>query len=342
VLAWYDKRLMNYPSSVAVTWQTTIEELSHSERKLLNILAWLAPEPIPLSLLEGNIVDVADARDALAGLASWSLARWMADGEGFTVHRLVQEITRQRLSDNNKNDALDSAVALLDRALPSPDWNQKGWRLWEQLAPHCRNLLNRLRDHVLEPKATRIMSQLAVWLNNRAEHGEAEPLYRRALAIFEKSFDPEHPNVATGLNNLAGLLRDTNRLAEAEPLFRRALAIGEKSFGPEHPDVAIRLNNLAVLLGDTNRLAEAEPLFRRALAIDEKSLGPDHPNVGRDLNNLAGPLRDTNRLAEAEPLYRRALAIFEKSLGPEHPNVAIGLNNLAGLLRDTRAARPGC
>jgi hypothetical protein len=79
VLAWYDKRLMNYPSSVAVTWQTTIQELSQSERKLLNILACFGPEPIPLSLLEGRIVNDADARDALAGLASWSLARWMAD-----------------------------------------------------------------------------------------------------------------------------------------------------------------------------------------------------------------------------------------------------------------------
>ena len=123
VLAWYDKRLMNYSSSVAVTWQTTIEELSHSERKLLNILAWLAPEPIPLSLLEGNIVDGADARDTLARLASWNLARWMADREGFTVHHLVQEITRQRLSGNEKHDTLDSAGALLDRALPSPEWD---------------------------------------------------------------------------------------------------------------------------------------------------------------------------------------------------------------------------
>jgi hypothetical protein len=44
VLTWHDERLMQYPKSVATTWQTTIEELSHSERKLLNILAWLAPE----------------------------------------------------------------------------------------------------------------------------------------------------------------------------------------------------------------------------------------------------------------------------------------------------------
>jgi Flp pilus assembly protein TadD len=82
--------------------------------------------------------------------------------------------------------------------------------------------------NVLEPKATPIMNHLAAWLDNRAEHGEAEPLYRRALAIKEKSFGPEHPEVATGLNNLALLLGATNRLAEAEPLLRRALAIDEK------------------------------------------------------------------------------------------------------------------
>ena len=55
---------------------------------------------------------------------------------------------------------------------------------------------------------------------------------RRALAINEKSFGPDHPNVAIRLNNLAQLLKATNRLAEAEPLMRRALAIDEKSSAP--------------------------------------------------------------------------------------------------------------
>jgi tetratricopeptide (TPR) repeat protein len=158
---------------------------------------------------------------------------------------------------------------------------------------------------------------------------------RRALAIDERSFGPDHPNVAIRLNNLAQLLQATNRLAEAEPLMRRALAISERSFGPDHPEVATDLDNLAGLLQDTNRLAEAEPLMRRALGIDEKSLGPDHPNVAVRLINLAGLLRATNRLAEAEPLYRRALAIDEKSFGPDHPEVATDLNNLAALLQDT-------
>ena len=41
---------------------------------------------------------------------------------------------------------------------------------------------------------------------------------RRALAINEKSYGQDHPNVAIRLNNLAALLQATNRLAEAEPL----------------------------------------------------------------------------------------------------------------------------
>jgi tetratricopeptide (TPR) repeat protein len=180
-----------------------------------------------------------------------------------------------------------------------------------------------------------LLGWLTASLHELADWTEAEPLMRRALAVSEKSFGTEHPVVAVSLNNLAQLLKATNRLAEAEPLMRRALAIDETSFGNERPNVAIRLNNLAQLLQDTNRLAEAEPLMRRALVIDEKSFGNEHPKVAIRLNNLALLLHATNRLAEAEPLIRRALAIDEKSLGPEHPNVARDLNNLAQLLQDT-------
>jgi hypothetical protein len=71
---------------------------------------------------------------------------------------------------------------------------------------------------------------------------EAEPLMKRALAIDEAAFGPDHPDVATRLNNLAGLLQATSRLAEAEPLWRRALHIDEAACGPDEPDLASRRN----------------------------------------------------------------------------------------------------
>jgi CHAT domain-containing protein/tetratricopeptide (TPR) repeat protein len=182
-----------------------------------------------------------------------------------------------------------------------------------------------------------VLNSRIIKLYQDGKYAEAIPLARHALAIDERSFGPNHPNVAVCLNNLAQLLQATNRLAEAEPLMRRALAIDEKSLGPKHPHVAVDLNNLAVLLEEGfGRYDESEKLKRRALAINEKSFGPEHPNVARDLNNLAILLEERfGRYDESEKLKRRALAIDEKSFGSEHPNVARDLNNLAQLLQAT-------
>ena len=54
--------------------------------------------------------------------------------------------------------------------------------------------------------------EVAIDLNNLATAAsatnrlaEAEPLMRRALAIFETSLGPDHPNTVTARNNLAAL-----------------------------------------------------------------------------------------------------------------------------------------
>jgi tetratricopeptide (TPR) repeat protein len=332
VLAWYDERLIQYPGSVATALQASVDQLTQPERKLLNILAWFAPERIPVSLLDGEPMDGTDSRDALGGLASWNLARWTAEGDAFTIHRLTQEITRQRLSDNERDDTLGLAVGLLDRVLPSPEWDQKGWRLWERLAPHCRILLRYLRDHPLKPKATRMMGALAVWLRNRAEHGEAEPLLRQVLAIQEQDLGPEHPDVAQSLTNLAELYERKGQYAETEPLYKRALAILEKAHGPEHPDLSKTLNSFARSYRVQSRFADAEPLYGRALAIREKVF-PNRPELAQSLYGLAALYGAQGRYVEAESLYERALATWETTLGPEHPDVAETLNKLAGLYR---------
>lgn len=117
---------------------------------------------------------------------------------------------------------------------------------------------------------------------------------RRALAIDEASFDPDHPEVATDLSNLALLLQATNRLADAEPLMRRALAIDEASFGPDHPKLARDLNNLASLLQATDRLAEAEPLMHRHVVIFRsfrRATGHEHPHWQDALVSYEGLLR---------------------------------------------------
>ncbi|MFM7057758.1 MAG: NB-ARC domain-containing protein [Planctomycetota bacterium] len=50
VRSWHDSRQMQYPQSIVTTWQTTLDQLSEDEQRLLNQLAWYSAEPIPLLL----------------------------------------------------------------------------------------------------------------------------------------------------------------------------------------------------------------------------------------------------------------------------------------------------
>ncbi|QIP06304.1 CHAT domain-containing tetratricopeptide repeat protein [Bradyrhizobium symbiodeficiens] len=179
---------------------------------------------------------------------------------------------------------------------------------------------------------------LAAALNNlgqiQADQGhddQAEPLYKRAIALMEKGTGQGTVEIAPLLNNLAALYQRQSRFTEAEPLFKRALAVREQALSREHPDVGQALNNLATLYVKQEHFAEAEPLFQRALAIYQKAAGREHPAVATVLNNIGQVDRDLNREADAEAPIKRSLAIRERVLGADHPDVARSLNNLAGL-----------
>jgi tetratricopeptide (TPR) repeat protein len=340
-LAWADATVTRSDRTLATTWATSVARLSPASRGLLDRLAFLAIDPVPDSLLDvavpGDSSD-ADAYKARGGLHAYSLISGVtAEGgaPGFFVHRLVQDFASRAMSEEQRAQALREALEWVNVAFIGDPQDVRDWLVLDPLAPHALAVARHADEAGIAEPTARLLNNLGVLFHVKADYFEAEKLKRRALAIMEKSYGPDHTEVATALNNLSELLKATNRLAEAEPLMRRALAIDETRSGPDHPNVARDLNNLAGLFQATNRLAEAEPRMRRALAIFETSLGPNHPSVATYLNNLGHLLQATNRVAEAEPLIRRALAIDEQSYGPNHPNTAIRLNNLAQLLQAT-------
>ena len=267
VLAWFDSRLMQYPSSVAVTWQTSFDELGPAAARLFQRLAWLAPEPIPESLLEvpapGRTTEETDALAALTELESYSLVSRAAATPSFSVHRLVQEVTRRRQGDALAKELLTEALQWIDAGFVGDPSDVRDWPLLDPLAPHAQAVIARVAAAGITGLTGRLQNQLGLLLFNKATYAEAEPLMRRALAITEASFGPVHPKVATGLNNLAQLLQATNRLAEAEPLMRRALAISINSLGLEHPNSRTVEGNYIFLL---QAMSRTEDEIKDALA----------------------------------------------------------------------------
>jgi tetratricopeptide (TPR) repeat protein len=154
------------------------------------------------------------------------------------------------------------------------------------------------------------------------------PMYEEMQQILEANLGPEHPSVATTLNNLAGLYKSMGEYEKALPLYKRALEIYEKVLGPEHPDVATTLNGLAGLYESMGEYEKALPLYKRALETREKVLGPEHPSVATTLNGLAGLYYHIEKYDEALPLLERSLEIFERKLGPAHPYFKMNEQNI--------------
>ncbi len=78
------------------------------------------------------------------------------------------------------------------------------------------------------PATAFILNRQAGHYRAQGRYAEAEPLYLRALAIWEKSLGPDLLYEALSLENYATLLRETGRQVEATKLEARAKAIRAK------------------------------------------------------------------------------------------------------------------
>jgi GT2 family glycosyltransferase/tetratricopeptide (TPR) repeat protein len=155
---------------------------------------------------------------------------------------------------------------------------------------------------------------------NRGDHGKAESLYSRALAL-----DTSRVDIRV---QLAHTLKELARFSEAEATYRRAL--GQS---PNDPDIRLQLEHLLKMLGRIED-ATAVPVITvdshaPSLGADEYIANGDRLRDSRQYEAAAGaygealkllPLRtdirvqygnmlkDSGRLAEAETAYRAALA----------------------------------
>ena len=161
---------------------------------------------------------------------------------------------------------------------------------------------------------------IALSLNNLASlyfaqgrHADAEQQFKRSIGILEKERGPDHPNVATSLNNLADFYRANGVMSMPNHYTNGHWRLGKKCLVPRIRCVAIAEQSCSIIF---------EPSSIRGRGTIVPALnsyflgrrGPDHPNVAKSLNNLAEVYRAEGRYADAEPLYKRALTIQEKVL----------------------------
>lgn len=352
---------VDYPAPVATTWSLSfqrVEEKNPAAAELLRLCAFLAPDAIPEEFLiagaslgpdaiPGDIMiagalfkpvlapvaaDTFRHNQVIESLRAYSLIRRDPREKTLSIHRLVQAVIQNQLSEEERHTWAERVVLMVYAVLPLARYAT--WSQWERLLPQALAAVQWIeRYHLMGARVEHVLFETAFYLRDRVRYAEAELLYQRLLHIQEQRLGPEHFEMAYSLNNLADLYHQQGKYAEAEPLYWRALHIFEQWLGPEHPQVTDPINNLANLYRDQGKYAEAKPLYWRALSILDPKKASWHPKVASFLCSLAKLYYLQGKYAEAERLYRRALAICEQQFEPEHPQVTYPLNGLADLYR---------
>ncbi|MGX1805161.1 tetratricopeptide repeat protein [Nocardia sp. NPDC055321] len=323
--------------TIARIWRVTMDRITatHPEAaEILRVMAWYAPDGIPVGLLDG-IADPPALHAALGALTAYSMITLDPDTATVSVHRLVQAVARTADLDDPRRGLAEierahvRASTTLQSALPADERDPRTWPTWRILLPHIDSLATRTEHDTLVTVGT--LRKTALFLLNQGAHGRAIDYTVRAVTGYERVLGIDHPDTLTSRNDLAGAYESAGRASEAVPLHERALTDCERVLGIDHPDTLTSRNDLALAYRSVGRANEAIALYERALTDSERVLGIDHPDTLTSRNNLAIAYESAGRTSEAVPLLEQALTDCERVLGIDHPDTLYSRNNLASV-----------
>jgi len=167
----------------------------------------------------------------------------------------------------------------------------------------------------------------------RGDYEAAAAEGERALADAERTYGPNHIEIALLLDLLGEVYIALNRRAAALFALERALAIKENT-GASGWELAVTLGKLGEFYLSEGKYGECEPLLIRALNIKQQILGKHDPSLAADLKRLAEVYTAQGRPHTAEPLLETSAAMLERALGGKHPDIVPALNRLARVYRE--------
>ncbi len=238
-----------HPADVSATLGLAMSRLASqapAAAGLLRLLAFLAPEPVPLGLLlvgeptvglaehggggrgRATAGDPVAAGDAIAALRRYSLVTPAGDGL-VLVHRLVQAITRDQLPPEEAVQWRQAAAALVGAAIPADATVPTAWPACALLLPHAQAVLDLTSDG---------MSQIAMYLGQGGNNTAARDLFRLIAdaRIADDAYGPDHPGTLSALYEFARWAGNAGDAAGARDQFAALLPDYERVLGPDHPE----------------------------------------------------------------------------------------------------------
>ena len=279
-----------YPASVFATFSLAIEKAAKDcaqAETLMALLAFFAPDKIPLWLIPEDVLSEKQRDDALAALTSVSLAAHdsLPDGApAVSVHRLVQEVMRGRLrKSGGLEDTAGRAITILALSYSEHSGTILTLQRRASWLPHALSAL----DHA----AIACKSERHTW----------------GLCAYVGDFHVIRGDLSSALDAYGFGKKIAEVVARSQP-----------DNADWQRDLSVSYNKVGDVLAAQGNLPEALKAYRDSLAIRERLAKADPGNAGwqRDLSvayiKVGDVLAAQGAVPEALKAYRDSLAIRER------------------------------
>jgi hypothetical protein len=332
-----------YDKTVATTWRLAFEGVQQAApgaAELLRLLAFCAPEAIPLRLLLQPRTGLAErfgeevapvlgplledslgAGDAVAVLRRYSLVT-PAVGRSVSVHRLVQAVTADQMPAGLAGQWRQAAAALIEAAIPNDTALPGTWPACAALLPHAQAALDLTSSGLW---------RIARYLGESGSYPAARDLFELITGAHAEAdaYGPEHRDTLAARAFLADWTGLAGDAAAARDQYAALLPLCERVSGPEHPDTLIARGNLAYWTGEAGDAAAARDQFAALLPLRERVSGPEHRETLAARGNRAHWTGEAGDAADARDQSAALLPVFERLSGPEHPDTLATRGSLA-------------
>ena len=241
---WVPAGNRQYPNSIATTWSMSFNLLQKYPIKLLRLFSFLNPDGILIAFLVSGaealeddlrhiIFDQIEMATALLELEKFSLIKWDRPNKSITIHRLVQMVVSDEMSDEESRSTITNIIDLFTQAFPKFTTNE------------TRSLCRTYQGQIVEPllrmktirtsKSALIRRRVGEFLREDGKYDDSEKLLLQAVEIYTSLLGTENSETLFAMHNLALTYQAQGRNADAARIQEEVLEKREEDTGRRAP-----------------------------------------------------------------------------------------------------------
>jgi tetratricopeptide (TPR) repeat protein len=319
----------DYPLSMTAAWQLsvrTLQEQLPQARELLRCCAFFGPEPIPRDVFRrgtpasatgigGVMSDPIVLARVIRELGRFALVT--IDGRSITVHRLVQALLRDELSDEAQERYRHDVHLILAAADPKNPDDERLWPRYRELVAHMASGTTELAECQV-PAVRQFALNVMRYLYNSGDLTACQFLAERFIAQWTQDSGQESPDVLGARRHLGNALRRLGRYGESYEMTQTTLGAAGRILGERDALTLSLRRSFGADLRARGDFAAARELDEQTRDLLEEAYDPADGQILPLLASLALDQGLNSAYVAARDLYQRVYLLMSEA-SPDIP-----------------------